>query len=74
VKLYAENDYSFETYIKGDQFGEGEVFSAIKRIGTARAFEVDNLLYSISSYQMDIILGEFPLIKRNLLKQSIVTT
>ena len=64
IKLYAENEYSFETYTKGDNFGEGEVFSGVRRIGTARAFEVENLLYTISSYKMDLILGEYPLVKR----------
>jgi hypothetical protein len=53
VKLYADNGYSFHTYISGEQFGDGEVFAGIRRIGTARAYENQNLMYSISSFEIE---------------------
>jgi CRP-like cAMP-binding protein len=39
VKIYSQtNGFSFETYTKGTTFGDAEVFTNIKRIGTARVF------------------------------------
>ena len=39
VKLYAENNMSFQEFKKGDAFSDTEVYLNVKRIGEARAEE-----------------------------------
>ena len=47
INLYAENNYPFETFIKGQDFGGFEMVLNLRRIGTAVAGDEDAQLYEI---------------------------
>ena len=48
VKIFTQNGFSFETYSKGCTFGDAEVFTYLKRIGTAKIFTAQANIYMIT--------------------------
>jgi len=70
VRIYAENNYPFETYQRGDHFGDAELFCGTRRNGTAQAAD-DCHLYKIHKNQLEDVLTDFPKIKQRLVEQAI---
>lgn len=70
VKLIAENNYPFAMYRSGDHFGFVDMFSGIRRNGTAQASE-DCQLYKIQKNQIEDILSDYTSTKKKLINEAL---
>lgn len=52
AKIYAENGYAFATFRKGENFGESEVLTGIRRNGSARPIDIMNL-YTLNKVDLE---------------------
>lgn len=70
VKLYAENDFPFETYVEGQVFGFTDLICGMRRNGTARAM-CDIKLYKIAKHKIEDIFEDFKPLKRKIVEYAL---
>lgn len=70
VKIYAENGYSFATFRKGENFGETDVLTGMRRNGTARTADILQM-YTLSKADLEQSLFDYPETRRKLLQEAI---
>ena len=67
IKLYGDFGYPFASFKEGQTVGETDVFSGMKRNGTAICF-TDCKLYKVFKSHVYSVLQDFPSIKANIIK------
>jgi len=70
VKIYAENGFSFATFRKGENFGETDILTGMRRNGTARTVDILQM-YTLTKADLEQSLQEFPDVRRKLLQEAI---
>ena len=65
VKVFAENGYAYATFRKGENFGESEILTGMRRNGTARTKDI-LMLYTLTKVDLEQSLQGYPDLRRKL--------